>query len=105
MPNGVICGGACDGSNQAGEIVTCHAMTIFPAGAASAASTAGARSRAGAASSEPTIVRREGRNSTGVMFRVLPLLLVVPAGILIAPHLEQRRRGASSAPQVRDDTP
>ena len=34
MPNGVICGGALDGSNQAGEIVTCHAMTARPEGAA-----------------------------------------------------------------------
>src|SRR5580700_2258939 len=33
MPNGVICGGAVDGSNQAGEIVTCQAMTTRPAGA------------------------------------------------------------------------
>src|SRR3989442_6220460 len=33
MPNGVICGGAVDGSNQVGEIVTCQAMTASPAGA------------------------------------------------------------------------
>src|SRR5688572_32775648 len=32
MPNGVICGGALEGSNHAGEIVTCHAMTALPAG-------------------------------------------------------------------------
>jgi hypothetical protein len=40
MPNGVICGGAVDGSNQAGEIVTCQAKTARPAGAASAESAA-----------------------------------------------------------------
>src|SRR6516164_1567964 len=33
MPNGVICGGAADGSNQLGAIVTCHAMATRPAGA------------------------------------------------------------------------
>jgi len=37
MPNGVICGGAVDGSNQLGEIVTCHAMVTRPAGGAAAA--------------------------------------------------------------------
>src|SRR5215472_710472 len=30
MPNGVICGGAVEGSNQLGEMVTCHAMTAVP---------------------------------------------------------------------------
>ena len=33
MPNGVICGGAVEGSYQAGEIVTCQAITALPAGA------------------------------------------------------------------------
>src|ERR1700736_2382792 len=33
MPNGVICGGAVDGSNQLGAIVTCHAMAARPDGA------------------------------------------------------------------------
>src|ERR1043166_9461779 len=33
MPNGVICGGAVDGSNQLGGIVTCHAMAARPEGA------------------------------------------------------------------------
>ncbi len=37
MPNGVICGGAVDGSNQLGEIVTCQAIVTLPDGAASAA--------------------------------------------------------------------
>src|SRR5689334_14398922 len=36
MPKGVICGGAADGSNQLGEIVTCHAITAWPAGSAMA---------------------------------------------------------------------
>src|SRR5206468_11607723 len=34
IPNGVICAGAVDGSNQVGAIVTCHATTASPAGAA-----------------------------------------------------------------------
>src|SRR5438128_11325109 len=37
MPNGVICGGAVDGSNQLGETVTNHAMTARPDGAATTA--------------------------------------------------------------------
>src|SRR5580765_1647140 len=36
MPKGVICGGAVDGSNQLGEIVTCHAITARPDGSAAA---------------------------------------------------------------------
>src|SRR6476659_3664495 len=34
MPKGVICGGAVDGSNQLGEMVTNHAITARPDGAA-----------------------------------------------------------------------
>ena len=41
MPNGVICGGAVDGSNQLGEIVTCHAITARPDGAARGGCRAG----------------------------------------------------------------
>src|SRR5258708_4548068 len=37
MPKGVICGGAVDGSNQLGEIVTNHAMMARPDGAGAAA--------------------------------------------------------------------
>ena len=33
MPKGVICGGAVEGSNQLGAIVTCQAMVACPAGA------------------------------------------------------------------------
>src|SRR5204863_648841 len=40
MPNGVICAGAVDGSNQAGAIVTCHAMTARPAGGGPSAADA-----------------------------------------------------------------
>src|SRR5262249_48302788 len=34
VPNGVICGGALEGSNQVGAIVTCQAMVTSPVGAA-----------------------------------------------------------------------
>src|SRR5262249_18449948 len=40
MPNGVICGGAVDGSNQLGEIVTCQASVARPAGGPAAAAVA-----------------------------------------------------------------
>src|SRR5262247_2687551 len=33
MPKGVICGGAVEGSNQLGAIVTCQAMVACPDGA------------------------------------------------------------------------
>ena len=36
MPNGVICGGAVDGSNQAGAMVTCHAIVARPDGTSAA---------------------------------------------------------------------
>src|SRR5262249_40160445 len=49
MPNGVICGGAVEGSNQLGEIVTCHAMTRRPDGAGSAAIAGAAAKRSPAA--------------------------------------------------------
>src|SRR5262245_7543752 len=39
MPNGVIWGGAVEGSNQLGATVTCQAMTARPAGAAAVAGT------------------------------------------------------------------
>src|SRR3981081_781625 len=40
MPNGVICAGAVEGSNQLGAIVTCQAMTARPAGAGPSAADA-----------------------------------------------------------------
>src|SRR5262249_30671346 len=59
MPNGVICGGAVDGSNQLGAMVTCHAMTARPAGTAAAAA-AGVAARATTATSNRRVnVRRK----------------------------------------------
>src|SRR4051812_14878144 len=57
MPNGVICGGAVDGSNQAGESVTCQAMVTWPDGGAAAAGKAVA-ARAAAAMSSGAVSRR-----------------------------------------------
>src|SRR5437660_1315593 len=65
MPNGVICGGALDGSNQAGEIVTCHAMTARPDG--SAAEDCGAPKATSARTSEPSNPSLERRICSGVM--------------------------------------
>src|ERR1700687_3787474 len=67
MPNGVICGGAADGANQAGEIVTCHAMTTRPDGAtASAGDTVAAKIRI-AAESAPITPRRGRKPWNDVM--------------------------------------
>src|ERR1700730_4803229 len=63
MPNGVICGGAVVGSNQLGEIVTCHAMTTRPAGAGAAAIDGLAPSSTMAMKSEPSArLRRPSRH-------------------------------------------
>src|SRR5262245_31937842 len=43
MPKGVICGGAVDGSNQLGEMVTNHAMTARPDGVAATVGAAATR--------------------------------------------------------------
>src|SRR6201993_3167919 len=62
MPNGVICGGAVDGSNQPGEIVTCQAMTTRPAGAGAATIDGPAPNSAMAINSEPSARRRRPRH-------------------------------------------
>src|SRR5215216_4309335 len=51
MPNGVICGGAVDGSNQLGEIVTCQAIVTLPAGGAARAAVEAIAPRAATATS------------------------------------------------------
>src|SRR5215510_12110264 len=60
MPNGVIWGGAVDGSNQLGAMVTCQAMVTWPEGCCEAAGTVATRT-ATAVRSERTIERRQGR--------------------------------------------
>src|SRR6516164_5337108 len=58
MPNGVICGGAVDGSNQLGEMVTCQAMTARPNGAGPAAIEAAAPKISTATNNGPVNARR-----------------------------------------------
>src|SRR5690242_14856127 len=75
MPNGVICGGAVDGSNQLGEIVTCQAIATRPDGGAAAAveviapraQTPANRSRKRAAAWSDVIgtLRRDGTRPCG----------------------------------------
>src|SRR5215475_14500665 len=66
MPNGVICGGAVDGSNQLGEIVTCQAMTARPAGVGAAAIDGLAPNRAMAVKRQP-IARRDCRCTENII--------------------------------------
>src|SRR5436190_491883 len=83
MPNGVICGGAVDGSNQLGEIVTCQAMTTRPAGADAAATTDGLPpDSATATKSAPNARRNRPRSS--MLMTLLPTLgsLYMRAAIL-----------------------
>src|SRR5262249_47448286 len=58
MPNGVICGGAVDGSNQLGGMVTCHAMTARPDGDGAPAVARPAPSATRIASSNQAQARR-----------------------------------------------
>src|SRR6516162_2538850 len=67
MPNGVICGGAVDGSNQLGAIVTCQAMTACPDGAGSAARGGVVGNTRATASSKPMSARRKRSARNGIM--------------------------------------
>jgi hypothetical protein len=59
MPKGVICGGAVEGSNQAGAIVTCQAITALPFGSGpEAAETVPGRSKAAISSAAAVAVNR-----------------------------------------------
>src|SRR6185295_10112496 len=71
MPNGVICGGALDGSNHAGEIVTCHAMTARPAGSFAAAVDAAMLKARSAQLTAPTNAGRKRRTRNEII-RSLP---------------------------------
>src|ERR1043165_7957581 len=61
MPNGVICGGAVDGSNQLGAIVTCQAITTCPDGSFAPAAPTAPVAVNSPATTEPRIARRERR--------------------------------------------
>src|ERR1700758_3273053 len=71
MPNGVICGGAVDGSNHAGEIVTCQAMTTRPVGAGPAAIDIVPKTRI-ARTSQPINARRERQLRSNIIRRFSP---------------------------------
>src|SRR5271169_1556694 len=62
MPKGVICGGAVDGSNQLGAIVTCQAMTACPDGAGPAAGDGAAANTRVAVTSK---AMNDGRRRSG----------------------------------------
>jgi hypothetical protein len=67
MPKGVICGGAVDGSNQLGEIVTNHAMTARPDGSAAVTVEGVALRPATATSSKRVKAKRKRRIWDDVM--------------------------------------
>src|SRR5215831_19179039 len=78
MPNGVICGGAVDGSNQLGAMVTCHAMTARPDGAGGPA-VAGVAARATTATSSKQVsTRRKPRTWNDVMSTLRVAMVVGP---------------------------
>src|SRR6187549_3150278 len=64
MPNGVICGGAVDGSNQLGESVTCQAMVTWPEGGGAAAAGPGLAASAAAAMSNGALSRRRSMGAS-----------------------------------------
>ena len=70
MPNGVICGGAVDGSNQLGAMVTCQAMMASPVGVVWAAAPC-AWARLGPVMSSETMRTKSGNRMSrrrGPMF-------------------------------------
>src|ERR1043166_7679655 len=66
MPNGVICGGAVEGSNQLGASVTCQAMAKRPDGAGEPAPARFAPSASSAASGS----HRKARGSRVMLQRM-----------------------------------
>src|SRR5215469_1316092 len=100
MPNGVICGGAVDGSNQLGEIVTCQAITTRPDGASAAAAKAAPATVSAAATSHPSTERK--RKSCNGLMRLCPR--AISCGAIVGQLGEDwqcpghvRRRGADAA--------
>src|SRR5438045_5026862 len=70
MPKGVICAGALDGSNQAGAIATCQAMTARPFGAGPSAANAAVAQAKIPSDSRPATTRRR---SPSDVIRLLPI--------------------------------
>src|SRR6516165_2815288 len=85
MPKGVICGGAVDGSNQLGAIVTCQAMTARPDGAGSAARGGVVGNTRATASSKPMNARRERSARNRIITSSLDNLDLCPLSFTAAP--------------------
>src|SRR5215470_3653535 len=98
MPNGVIWGGAVDGSNQLGAMVTCQAMVTWPEGCCEAAGTVATRT-ATAVRSERTIERRQGRIADWIT-----MFLPCVTAAYRWPREWRRRPLASSARPLKPDT-
>src|SRR5262245_18086021 len=73
VPNGVICGGAVDGSNQLGAMVTCQAITACPDGLGWADTCADDPTTSTAATSSRHVIerRRAKRIGNGLMTSLL----------------------------------
>src|SRR5579864_4160991 len=99
MPNGVICGGAVDGSNQAGEIVTCQAITARPAGAGPSALADTGANASNIAASAARSARRPSNSPDAIMKRP-PHVLVLVFIVLSAwrQDVARRRQGQARAP-------
>src|SRR5260221_7054934 len=107
MPKGVIWGGAVEGSNQAGEIVTCKACTICPVGAGpSAALTEIVAKPISAAVNEPTSNEPiSARHPTRALDEIMPLPPRVPYPSVLFCKCRHYRPGPAFRGRSRaDDT-
>src|SRR6516164_4745207 len=101
MPKGVICGGAVDGSNQLGEMVTCQAITARSDGTASAGVEAAAQRVARAIGSQTASARwkcRTWNELMGTLQAKIKLLLVLPRSRAASADV---RRAQSLPPWLR----
>src|SRR5215472_6100709 len=94
MPNGVICGGAGDGSNQLGEIVTCHAITALPLGCGWSASGCTEPRTSAASTSTADNSRRRMTELMSPPFEVYCLMLIARC---LLRRQRRRRRGVEVA--------
>src|SRR5215468_11206561 len=93
MPKGVICGGAVDGSNQLGAMVTCQAMTACPDGAGSPACDGASTKIRSAGSSQPIKANRRRparRGITKPSLPVQPILALIRHRVLLLQRIYSR---------------